>query len=292
MKIVDPHIHLIDLWTRLYPGFEKPSVSFIGSTAPIARSYLIEELLDEGDETFEIAKVVNVEALPTDRLAETEYLQAVADRTGYPQGIVCGADLSLENAAEELEKQASFSNVRGVRHILNVHDNPLYNYMSEDYLDNPVWRKNFPLLQKHGLSFDMQLYPHQFAKAEALVRENPDTTFIINHAGMYADRTFAGYRQWRDGLKALAAHENVTIKISGLGMLDHNWTTESYRPYVYEVLDAFGLERSMFASNFPVDKLFSTYTAVWRAFLAICDGFSDDEKQALFSANAERIYRI
>lgn len=292
MKIVDPHIHLINLWTRLYPGFEKPSVSFIGSTAPIARSYLIEELLAEGDDDFQIEKVVNVEALATDRLAETQYLQDVADRTGYPQGIVCGADFSDDSVEAELEKQVTFANVRGVRHILNVHSDPLYNYMNEDYLDNPKWRKNFPLLKRHGLSFDMQLYPHQFAKAMDLAKEHPDIVFIINHAGMYADRTFDGYKQWRDGLKALAALANVTIKISGLGMLDHNWTVESFRPYVYEILDAFGLHRSMFASNFPVDKLFSTYPEVWQAFSAICKGFSESEKRALFSANAERIYRI
>lgn len=292
MRIVDPHVHILDLWTRLYPGFETPSVSFIGSTAPIARSYLVEELLSEGEQEFEIAKVVNVEAMATDRIAETRYLQTVAERTGYPQGIVCGADLSLSLADAELEQQAAFANVRGVRHILNVHPDPLYNYMREDFLENPAWRRNFRLLRRHSLSFDMQLYPHQFARAIELVREHPDTVIIVNHAGMYADRTFQGFRQWRDGLRALSVHENVCIKISGLGMLDHRWTTESCRPYVYEVLDAFGLRRSMFASNFPVDKLYSSYTAVWHAFVSICAGFSDDEKRALFATNAERIYRI
>lgn len=292
MKIVDPHIHILDLWTRLYPGFEKPSVSFIGSTAPIARSYLIEELLSEGDDQFEIVKLVCIEAMPTDRLAETRSIQAVADRTGFPQGIVCGADLSLDGAQAELEQQIDIPNVRGIRHVLNVHSDPLYNYMNEEFLDNAVWRRNFGLLNRFDLSFDMQLYPHQFDKALGLVREHPDVQFIVNHAGMYADRNFAGYLVWRDGLRALANHENVCIKISGLGMLDHDWTIESCRPYVYELIDAFGIHRSMFASNFPVDKLFSTYAQLWRAFSDITGGFSDDEKRSLFSANAERIYRI
>ena len=292
MLIVDPHVHIVDLWTRLYPGFETPSVSFIGSTAPIARSYFLEELLGEGEGEFEIAKIVNVEARPNDRLSESRYLQSLADRTGYPQGIVCGVDLSLPTAAAELEAQVTFANVRGVRQILNVHTDPLFNYTSENLLNNVRWRENFSILRQFGLSFDMQLYPHQFDEAAKLVREHQETLFIINHAGMYADRTLAGFRQWRDGLRRLSEHENVCIKISGLGMLDHHWTLESIRPYAYSILDTFGVDRVMFASNFPVDKLYSSYSAVWRAFSQLCADFSETEKSALFSTNAERLYRI
>jgi predicted TIM-barrel fold metal-dependent hydrolase len=138
----------------------------------------------------------------------------------------------------------------------------------------------------------MQLYPHQMNQAIELIREHPDTPFIINHAGMFADRTLAGWRQWRDGMRGLAAHENVAVKISGLGMLDHNWTIESLRPYVLETLDAFGITRSMFASNFPVDRLFGSYTDSWRAFLTITADLTANERAALVAANAERVYRI
>jgi len=157
---------------------------------------------------------------------------------------------------------------------------------------NPTWRKNFSLLRKFNMSFDMQLYPHQNEEALGLIREHPDTLFIINHAGMYADRTLEGWRQWRDGLRLLAAPENTVMKISGIGMLDHNWTVESFRPYVLECLDAFGLQRCVFASNFPVDKLFGTYTDTWLAFAQIIDGFSPQEQRALLCSNAERVYRI
>jgi predicted TIM-barrel fold metal-dependent hydrolase len=292
MKIVDPHVHVIDLATGFYPGFEKPSASFIGDNAPICRSYLLDELLGEGGDEIEIAKIVNVEALSTDRLGETRYLQNLSDRTGYPQGIVAGADLSLPDVERELEAHAGFANVRGVRHVLNMHPDPLYNFVSQDFMANPAWRRNFGLLAKHGLSFDLQLYPHQMGQAAELIGEHPDTRFIINHAGMFADRTLAGWRQWRDGMRALAAHGNVAVKISGLGMLDHKWSVESFRPYVLETLDAFGIARSMFASNFPVDRLFGSYLDTWRAFVAITADLSATEKQALFAANAERIYRI
>lgn len=292
MRVVDAHVHVLDLATGLYPGFEKPSVSFIGDNTPICRSYLIDELLAEGENAIEIAKVVSIEALPTDRLAETRYLQDLADRTEFPQAIVAGADLSLPDVERELEAQSAFGNVRGIRHILNVHPDPAYNYMSEDFLLNAAWRRNFSLLGRFGLSFDMQLYPHQMQDAAQLVAEHPGIQFVINHAGMFAERTLGGWRQWREGMRALAAFDNVAVKISGLGMLDHQWSVESFRPYVLEVLDAFGTRRSIFASNFPVDKLYASYADTWRAFAAIVADLSDDEKTALFAANAERIYRI
>jgi predicted TIM-barrel fold metal-dependent hydrolase len=93
-------------------------------------------------------------------------------------------------------------------------------------------------------------------------------------------------------MRELAACPNVAVKISGLGMLDHLWTVESLRPLVLETIDAFGTERSMFASNFPVDRLYRDYATLWRAFEAIVYGASEAEKAALFRGNAERIYRL
>lgn len=292
MRIVDPHVHLWDLRTRLYPGLETPSTGFIGSNAPICRTYLLDELLGEGGGEIEISKIVNVEAFPADRLAETQYLQELADRTGFPQGIVAGADLSSPDAERELETQSRFANVRGIRQVLNMHPDPLYNYVGTNFLADPVWQRNFALLARYGLSFDMQLYPHQFAAAERVIARHSEVPVIVNHAGMFADRTLAGWREWRDGMRRLAAHGHVAVKISGLGMFDHKWTIESLRPYVLETLDAFGSERMMFASNFPVDSLFSSYIDLWRAFAVITTDLADPEKAALFAGNAERIYRI
>ncbi len=90
----------------------------------------------------------------------------------------------------------------------------------------------------------------------------------------------------------MAAQPNITVKISGLGMFDHNWTVESFRPYIYEVLEAFGPDRSMLASNFPVDKLFDTYVQLWRAFAEIIAPLSENEQALLLRKTAERVYRI
>lgn len=292
MKIVDPHVHLWDLSTGLYPGLEKASTGFIGNNAPIARSYLLDELLAEGEGEFQIAKIVNVEAFPTDPIEESRVLQELAGRAGYPQGIVAAANLADDDCHRTLEAQAAFRNVRGIRQVLNIHPDSLYNYVGVDFLAHQTWRTNFGLLERYGLSFDMQLYPHQMAAASDLIAANPLTQFVLNHSGMFADRTLAGWREWRDGLRGLAGFENVAVKVSGLGMFDHAWTVESFRPYVLETLDAFGAQRAMFASNFPVDKLFGSYVSLWRSFVEITDDLSADERAGLFHANAERIYRI
>ncbi len=292
MKITDPHIHLWDLTTGLYPGLETPSTGFIGDNTAIARSYLVEELLGEAGDDLEIVHLVAVEAIPRDPLAETLYLQALADRTGFPQAIVAAADLSAPDVEALLEREAECRNLRGIRQILNRHDNPVYSYGARDFMADPLWCRNFALLERFGLSFDLQLYPHQIGQAAALIKAHPATVFILNHVGMFVDRTLAGWRQWRDGIGVLAGFDNVMVKISGLGMVDHAWTVESFRPYVLEVLDRFGANRAMFASNFPVDKLFGSYGDLWRAFMAITEDLSAAEKQALFAGNADRVYRI
>ena len=154
-------------------------------------------------------------------------------------------------------------NTRGIRQILNVHEKKLFDYMGRHIMREPRWRENFALLRRHDLSFDLQLYPSQMEEAAALARAHADTQFIVNHAGMFVDRT-----AWPDiarGATACArwpACPNVAVKISGLAMFDQQWTVESLRPYVLETIDTFGVERAMFASNFPVDRLFGTYEAL------------------------------
>ncbi|WP_118184089.1 amidohydrolase family protein [Paraburkholderia phosphatilytica] len=297
MQVVDPHIHLWDLKTHRYPWLENPGVSFVGDARDLQHDYLIADLLADANE-IDVLKVVHVEANhdPADPVEETRWLQSVANdpaSRGMPNGIVAWIDFSAANAAELLEAHASFANTRGVRQILNVHGNKLYDYVGRQYLQEKTWRENFALLKRHNLSFDMQLYPSQMDEAAELARAHPDTAFIVNHAGMFVDRTsVVGWRAWRDGLRKLAACNNVSVKISGLAMFDHAWTVESFRPYVLDTIDAFGAERAMFASNFPVDRLFGSYGDLWRAYASIVSDLSASEQAALFRTNAERIYRI
>jgi predicted TIM-barrel fold metal-dependent hydrolase len=296
MQVVDPHIHLWDLKTHHYPWLANPGKSFVGDARELKHDYLISDLLRDAG-PVQVLKLVHVDANhdPADPVEETRWLQHVADNEGHglPNAIVAGVDLSADNAQEVLEGHAAFANTRGIRQILNVHANPLYDYVGRHYMREPHWRKNFALLKRYSMSFDLQLYPSQMKEATELAQEHPDTQFIVNHAGMFVDRSSVeGFRAWRDGLRALAACPNVVVKISGLAMFDHQWSIESFRPYVLETIDTFGCERAMFASNFPVDRLFATYEGLWNAYASIVKDLSDIEKEALVKSNAERIYRI
>ena len=93
-------------------------------------------------------------------------------------------------------------------------------------------------------------------------------------------------------MRRLAERDNAAVKISGLGMVDWTWTEDSIRPLVLETIEIFGIDRCMFASNFPVDKLYSSFGQLFAAFEAIVAGFSAAEQDKLFRSNAERIYRI
>jgi len=109
---------------------------------------------------------------------------------------------------------------------------------------------------------------------------------------MPVDRDAAGIAAWKSGMKLLATLPHVATKISGLGFIDRYWTEDAMRPLVLETIDTFGVERSLFASDFPTDKLFNTYSRQLEFYDKLTVDFSAAERDALFAANAERIYRI
>lgn len=290
LEVVDPHVHLWDLWTRIYPHFEKPSPD--GSNAAICRSYLLEEYLGEGKGEVEVTGLVHVEAFPTDPVKETETLAKVAERSPVPVVIVSYGDLTSPDFPKQLDAHGAYPNFRGIRQVVNQHSSPARSYGVPDRMSHPNFLGGLRELGRRGLSFDLQLYPHQMEQAAKLAAQSPDTRIVLNHAGMWADRDLKGWQVYKAGLRALAAQPNIVVKISGLGMLDPKWTADGIRPLVLETLEAFGTDRSMFASNFPVDKLFSDFPTVWRAFVAITSDLTEAEKARLFRDTARTTYKI
>ncbi|MGN8157199.1 amidohydrolase family protein [Salinisphaera sp. SWV1] len=296
MRIIDPHIHFWRLDLGNQPWLENPEPNLLGDYSPMAHDFGPADLRAAAGD-IEIAAAVHIEADAVDPVRETEWLVSLPDSDGagdLPTALVIGADLSKPDARDVLERQiAASERVRGVRQILNVHADPLFDYVGRHYMREPTWRANFALLAELGLSFDLQIYPDQMPAAAILAAEHPDVPFVINHAGMYVDRSsVAGWRAWRDGLRRLASLSNVALKLSGFGMLDHDWTLGSIRPLILEAIDAFGVERCLFASNYPVDGLYAGYDAIWQAYAEIVSGASAAEIAALFEHNARRVYRL
>lgn len=295
IPFVDPHVHFWDLERISYPWLAPPFSDDgpNGSVEPIARNYLLDDYLaDAADWT--VAGVVHVEAgAKADRaLDETRWLQSMARERGMPQGIVAFAALDDPNVEALLAAHAAHPNVRGIRHIVNWHPDPKRSYTPRDVTGDAAWQRGFALLGKHGLSFDLQCYPGQFATLAELIARHGDVQVIINHAGMPVDRDDAGRTLWSNGMRRLATLPNVAVKISGPGFVHRAWTVDLIRPWVLEAIDIFGTDRAMFASDFPTDKLFGTFDSTLGAFAQIAGGFSDDDKRALFGRNANRIYRL
>ena len=296
LRIVDPHVHLWDLsrarygWLQDDPLPNNPA----GDIGPIAhRNYGLDDYRAH-TASWRVDKVVHVECgLPRgEQLAETDWLQSLAADGGFPQGIIAGADLLDPDLGALLEAHAARANVRGVRQIVSWHADPVKTYTPRDLLRDPAWEAGFASLARHDLSFDLQLYPSQMRTAADIGARHPDIPLIVNHAGLPTDRDADGMALWRDGLRRLAALPHCSIKISGLGITDRAWTPESVRPVVLECIDAFETDRAMFASDFPVESVHGTFDAFYSAFDAITADFSAEERERLFAANAEAIYRI
>jgi predicted TIM-barrel fold metal-dependent hydrolase len=236
---------------------------------------------------------VHIDGGCSDLLGESVWLALQAAETGIHTAIVAGARLHDPAFPRQLERQLAYPRLRGVRQILIWDPDPLLTFTDRpDYMTDLQWLQGHERLGKYGLSFDLQVYPWQLGGAAQLASRFPQTPMILNHAGMPFHQHGMGLESWRKGMRALAARENTAVKISGLGMVDWNWTVDSIRRLVLETIEIFGVDRCMFASNFPVDRLYSSFDELFHAFENIVSDFSDDEQNALFSTTAERTYRI
>jgi predicted TIM-barrel fold metal-dependent hydrolase len=294
MRIVDAHHHLWDLDACHYPWLMAKGVTrFFGDPTPIQKNYLVNDFRkDAGEYELDASVHIQVGVAPNDELRETAWLQKTGDDTGLPSAIVAFCELDSPEAPKRLDDQLMYSRVKGVRQIIGRSTEEDNLTGSGQLLDNPVWRQNLALLSELGLSFDLQLTPGQVPRVAEVLAHTPATNIALCHCGSPWDQSASGLDSWRDGLRLLASLPNVYCKISGLGMFDHDWTVDSIRPIVESCIDIFGADRSMFGSNFPVDKLHASYSRVWRAYETITRGLGEREQAQLFRSTASKFYRL
>jgi predicted TIM-barrel fold metal-dependent hydrolase len=291
-RVVDAHVHLWELNHIRYPWLTPPFCEDgpNGSVKKIATPYLLENYHTDAQD-FSVQKIVHVEAgaHPEDALKETQWLQTMADTTGFPHAIVAHAPLNNNNVEALLEAHSHSKNLRGIRHIINWHSNPNLTYTPKNLLDDSAFQYGYQLLNKFGLSFDLQIYPNQMHQAYELAKANPQVPVIINHMGMPVDRN---KEEWQQGMKLLSSLPHVSVKISGFGFIDRQWNNASMGDLILQTVDKFGTDRVMFASDFPTDKLFNSFAQAFHTYTQTTLALSESEQDALFAANAERIYRI
>ena len=295
--VVDCHHHLWDLDAYRYDWLQAEPIldTMIGDYSPICRNYLLEDYLADARPVGVVKSVhVQCEFDHTNPVGETEWLQGLADRGGFPHGIVGFVNLAAPDAAELLDAHCGFANFRGVRQNLNFDPaDPRRSFADRgDYLGDAAWRRGFSSLARRGLSFDLQILPAQMDEAYDALVSCPETAVVLDHVGLPLDRTPEALDLWRRGMRRLASLPQVAVKLSGFGMMDRAAHVAAIRPIVLETIETFGVERCMFAGNFPVDSLGGDLIDFFDVYGSVVSGFSDDERATLFAGNAERFYRI
>jgi L-fuconolactonase len=315
LPIVDPHHHLVD---RANTGrYLLPELLDDTNTGHniVATVYLEWLSMYRQDGPPEMRPV-----------GEVEFANGVAamaasgnyGKTRVCAGIVGHADLLLGARVEtvlEAMIMAGGGRFRGIRYITASHPDEAARGSSVNrpagLLMEPKVREGFAKLHPLGLGFDAWMYFTQLGELADLARAFPATPIVLNHVGgaigigPYAGKRDEVFAEWRRGIEAVARCPNVYVKLGGLGMRlfgfdvhtgalppSSEQLAEAWRPYIETCIAAFGPERAMFESNFPVDKGSGSYPVFWNAFKRIAGGCSAAEKEALFSGTATRFYRL
>ncbi|MER7990993.1 amidohydrolase family protein [Streptomyces noursei] len=272
---IDAHHHLWDLARRDQPWMDGPWAD------PIRRSYAPADLAPHVA-AHRIAGTVLVQSSASTR--ETLELLALVAEDGPVRGVVGWADLTAAGLPDALA--ALPAGLVGLRH--QVQDEP-----DPHWLARPDVRRGLRTLAAHRLVYDLLVTPRQLPAAQAVVRALPELSFVLDHAGKPAIAR-GGWQPWAAALTALARLPNVTCKLSGLVTEAdwHTWRPSQLLPYARHVLDAFGPERVMFGSDWPVCTLAAGYGDVVALAEAATDHLTGPERAAVFGTTATRVYGL
>ncbi|NJM84574.1 MAG: amidohydrolase family protein [Tabrizicola sp.] len=291
--MIDAHHHIWlqkDLPWLLGP--EQPRI--FGPYRAIMRDYTLAEYLADIRGTGITGSVyVQANWAPNWAADEVAWVQAEAEAGGTVAGIVGFADMTAGDVRPALEKLKPYGLMRGIRHQFHWHENPLYRFARDpDLCRSPVVQANVARLAEYGWTFDLQVFPGQMEGAAELARACPEVTFILQHAGMKEDTSPAGHRLWLDGMKRLADCPNVVTKLSAFGTFIHQNDPAFIEEMILGAEKIFGADRCMFGSNFPIEKLWTSYGDLFAAFQAGAQSLSKKKQSAIFTDTAARVYRL
>lgn len=293
--IVDAHQHFWDPIRNPHPWL-KPDVNIpfrYGDYSAIKRRYLPDDYFaDAAGHDVRQTVYVETEWDENDPIGETRYAAGLAGEFGVPNAIVAQAWLDRADIGAVLAGQAAFGLVRSVRHKPGGPLRPDDVGSQRTLMSDDRWRRGYALLSRHGLNFDLQTPWWNLKEAVDLARSFPDTTIVLNHAGLPADRSEGGLSGWHMAMAHLAECANVRVKISGIGLAGRPWTVPDNRWIVAEIIAMFGADRAMFASNFPVDSLCASFDTIYTGFKTIAARYSQAEQGKLFAATARETYRL
>jgi predicted TIM-barrel fold metal-dependent hydrolase len=314
LPIIDPHHHLWDKprYTYLFPDL----LADVGSGHKIVATMY--------EQAREMYRADGPEELQS--LGETEFVNGVAAMSASGKygatrciaGIVGFVDLRLGSRAKGLLERhiaVSDNRLRGIRNGSTWSDDPTLKTFTaggpQGLLLDKTFREGFAALVALDLTFDGWMFQTQLGDLADLAKAFPQARIVLNHVGgpvaigPYAGKRDEAFAAWRTGIQQIAGFPNTYVKLGGLGMKMIGFDffnnpeppssqdlEKAWRPYVETCISAFGPQRAMFESNFPVDKGTCSYQVLWNAFKRIAAGYSADETTALFSGAAKRAYRL
>ena len=272
MKL-DAHQHFWKYDAAQYP--------WIPPGSPLHRDWLPEDLAPQLAAAG-LDGCIAVQARQT--LEESRWLLALAAASPIIRGVVGWVDLRSARVGEQLVELSAYPKLRGVRHV--VQDEP-----DAEFMLGAEFQHGISLLREFGLTYDLLIFPHQLRAAIELVQQFPEQPFVLDHLAKPPIKSGA-LSPWRELICELAAAPNVLCKVSGLTTeADHaHWSSEQFAPYLQVVAEAFGEDRLMYGSDWPVCLLAGSYTRTFALAADAFAGWGEAARAKVFGGNARRFY--
>ena len=274
--VIDSHQHF---WV-----YEAEKHAWIDDDMKVIRKNFLPEDLKTIYQENGIGGCVAVQADQT--LAETDFLLDLAQKNDFIKGIVGWVDLRASNIESVLGKYSHFQKLKGFRHV--VQGEADHNFMLR-----PDFLNGIAALEKYNFTYDILIFPHQLGAALELVKRFPKQKLIIDHiAKPYIKDGF--YDGWATLMKAISEYPNVYCKLSGMTTeADYNnWTPKQIEPYMQLVLDAFGANRILFGSDWPVCLVAGNYTKTKELVTNFIAKLSTKDQASIMGANAMQFYNL
>lgn len=296
VPIVDAHHHLWDLQAGRYPAKQDQYDHhfFLGDYRTICRDYLPPDFAADLA-GFDIIGSVHIQGgrAQDEQVAETAWLETMHAQYGLPSVVVGHVVFTQPDCAEVLAAHARSPLMRGIRSRPVTSSGPNASVAgAPGTMQDEHWRRNFALLEQHGMSWDMRIPFWHLAEGAEVARSFPGIPMVVNHTGLPLDRSEDGLAIWRHGLEALADCPNVVIKISELGLPHGRWDVPGNIRVVREAAAIFGPDRIIFASNLPVASLSTDFRGIVDLMRTALAGAEQEALEKFFHRNAIRFYRI
>lgn len=295
--LVDAHVHFFDYdyvdvegapelswsWLESDEGWSSGGSRAGSMSAVRSRRFTPAQLWAEAGRLTGLTKCVHVESAhgSPDSVRETAFLARLREQHGAPHAAIVRVELDRADLDRRLDEHTEYGFVRGVREPGKA-----------GVLDTDAYTEGVRRLGERDLIFEVYCSAKRFPALGELARRCPDTRIVLEHFGVPPRPGSERFAGWSEALHRLAERPNVLLKTSGLGLMAVDWTFEEAADLMASGLSAFGVDRCVFGSNFPVDRAMSSYPDGYTAIQRATGHLTEEERHALFVSNAESLYRI